>query len=47
MLVSLVFGEALYLAHRGRRLLVVAAAVGLALTVVSGGEAVAHHFHMR
>ncbi|WBT06654.1 hypothetical protein PFY01_02960 [Brevundimonas vesicularis] len=40
-------GEILYFAHRHARVLIVAAAIGLAFSLVSGGEAVAHHIHWR
>jgi len=45
--IAAMLGHLLYFAHRHARVLIVAAAVGLALSVVSGGEAVAHHIHWR
>ncbi|WP_293826031.1 hypothetical protein [uncultured Brevundimonas sp.] len=40
-------GELLFFAHRHARVLIVAAAVGAVFSLVSGGEAVAHHIHWR
>ncbi|MBB5772970.1 hypothetical protein HNP47_002990 [Brevundimonas vesicularis] len=40
-------GELLYFAHRHARVLIVTAAIGFAFSLVSGGEAFAHHIHWR
>ena len=40
-------GEILYFAHRHARVLIVATAIGLAFSLVSGGKAVTHHIHWR
>lgn len=38
-------GDLLYFAHRHARVLIVAAGVGLAISLAGGGEALAHHIH--
>ncbi|WP_292182859.1 hypothetical protein [Brevundimonas sp.] len=40
-------GNILYFAHRHARLIIVAAGVGFALSLVAGGEALAHHLIWR